>query len=243
VLLQGLGLVVTGTLPVFNLTEDNSDRKVGALLGSPPWSRRASTAAGSTHECCLKGWALGVGAPTDSAASCCLPEPAHPGCDGDRRGAERHQEADTTIQCVWGALAPSAPTAGYWCHAAVLSMVWAPPAGQQSSACGGRRVAPGDTEQSLLQRQWAAVQNTISRVKERRKSLDSVAPACFPFQGSTKRGAELQGLEKENELWGRLGACRGRARGWHGLSTARHSSPLLLSPHSWAPMATSSPLT
>jgi len=36
VLLQGLGLVVTGTLPVFNLTEDNSDRKVGALLGSCP---------------------------------------------------------------------------------------------------------------------------------------------------------------------------------------------------------------
>lgn len=69
VLLQGLGLVVTGTLPVFNLTEDNSDRKVGALVGSPPWSRRASTAAGSTHECCLKGLALGVGAPTDSAAA------------------------------------------------------------------------------------------------------------------------------------------------------------------------------
>lgn len=29
VLVQGLGLVVTGTLPVFNLTEDSSDRKVG----------------------------------------------------------------------------------------------------------------------------------------------------------------------------------------------------------------------
>ena len=28
-LVQGLGLVVTGTLPVFNLTEDSSDRKVG----------------------------------------------------------------------------------------------------------------------------------------------------------------------------------------------------------------------
>lgn len=35
VLVQGLGLVVTGTLPVFNLTEDSSDRKVGDWL--PPW--------------------------------------------------------------------------------------------------------------------------------------------------------------------------------------------------------------
>lgn len=32
VLVQGLGLVVTGTLPVFNLTEDSSDRKVGEWL-------------------------------------------------------------------------------------------------------------------------------------------------------------------------------------------------------------------
>lgn len=41
---QGLGLVVTGTLPVFNLTEDSSDRKVGdsaapalAALGALVW--------------------------------------------------------------------------------------------------------------------------------------------------------------------------------------------------------------
>lgn len=44
VLVQGLGLVVTGTLPVFNLTEDSSDRKVGdsaapalAALGALVW--------------------------------------------------------------------------------------------------------------------------------------------------------------------------------------------------------------
>lgn len=43
-LVQGLGLVVTGTLPVFNLTEDSSDRKVGdsaapalAALGALVW--------------------------------------------------------------------------------------------------------------------------------------------------------------------------------------------------------------
>lgn len=45
VLVQGLGLVVTGTLPVFNLTEDSSDRKVGHSAGpgvGPLWGGKGS---------------------------------------------------------------------------------------------------------------------------------------------------------------------------------------------------------
>lgn len=124
-LAQGLGLVVTGTLPVFNLTEDSSDRKVGAAL-HPRWGA-------GTPGCCLLDYRQSPS--PDAVAPRLLPEPAHPGCDGDRRGAERHQEADAALQRAWGVFPiHPCPTAPHVSHGPAAA--WAAPAELQQQSLG-----------------------------------------------------------------------------------------------------------
>ena len=69
VLVQGLGLVVTGTLPVFNLTEDSSDRKVGdcgchcpGCTGTPGVGLQWGGEGAPTLGAWLRGWG-GTGTP------------------------------------------------------------------------------------------------------------------------------------------------------------------------------------
>lgn len=108
--MQGLGLVVTGTLPVFNLTEDSSDRKVGdcgchhpGCTGTPgvgPWQ-------GGEGAQMLGAWLRGGGHWHPWGAACSAPPPW-----GETRGHCHPQDLKwpwLALRVQWGQLAAVIP--------------------------------------------------------------------------------------------------------------------------------------
>lgn len=85
-----------------------------------------------------------------------LPEPAHPWCDGDRRGSQRHQEADAAIQRAWGPLpfCPCPVLPGMRAHRgeprAVPQHPLAPPAALAVAGCRGHDCGQAGREQSWM---------------------------------------------------------------------------------------------
>lgn len=171
---------MTGTLPVFNLTEDSSDRKVGAAP-HPRWDA-------GTPGCCFLG--SGQSRSPDAVAPRLLPEPAHPGRDGDRRGAERHQEADAALQRAWGGVPhPSLPHGSPWpcfgmgssgrAAAAVLGAV--------TVGAGGWHLG---TQSKTIHSQWELPRGQNPKAGREEKALGFPAPV-FPSQCCAKGGLEL----------------------------------------------------
>lgn len=115
-LLQGLGLVVTGTLPVFNLTEDSSDRKVGDWLPPPACTGSPRCGAVAGWGGCPNAGCMAVGGghwhPWGAACSAYLPW-------GVTRGDCHPQDPRRpwlALQVQWGRPAAASPWGGAVSH-------------------------------------------------------------------------------------------------------------------------------
>jgi len=93
VVLQELGLVITGTLPVFNKTKNSQGKAKVLFCGTFVFSVNSCLSYESdelkrNQICFQKSWLSIAG-----------PEPVDSGGDGHRRVSGRHQETDSSFHC------------------------------------------------------------------------------------------------------------------------------------------------